>query len=281
MGSVKAEPVQTPPPITMDAPVKHPAIPAKPTHSFAPGTVSFKDLHMPKHNRFVQLILSFWEPFWEKTQGLSGRLKVPVHLIAGLFLLLVVGIVIWLAGKMAPPPVETVQTVPIIQVVPIPSSQVSDLDVTAFADLQDQLGPLNFSQITQMTVPQLPTPNFFDVGIKPEASMYCEVLKMPDQVAPHLSFITVFTNGIWYSTNGWTGNDQRLEYLVSEFLPTASAKQLYDQHAQGVEELRKKNGWQPQSVSLNRYIAALSDHLRWYITSQNIPAYQADFNSWH
>ncbi len=250
-------------------------------HSFSPGTVTFKDLHAPRNKMLMMLAGLLLKPLQERVHAIAHKLKVAAYLVAVFLLLILAGTVFWITKKVAPPPVEIVEKVPLIQIVPIQTSQAGDMDITAFADLQNQLGPLNFNQLIQMTVPQIPTPNFFDVGMKSEVSMYSEILKMPDQVAPHLAFVTVFTNGVWYSTNGWTGTEQSLENLVSEFYPSATAEQLYNQHAQGVEKLVKEKGWEPQKTSLNRYMAALSDHLRWYITLKNIPAYQADFSSWH
>ncbi len=39
--------------------------------------------------------------------------------------------------------------------------------------------------------------------------------------------------------------------------------------------------WQVQAMGENRYIAALSDHLRWYLNKKDIQGYQADFKLWH
>jgi hypothetical protein len=160
-------------------------------------------------------------------------------------------------------------------------AQVPDIDITAFSDLQNHLGALGFTQVLQMTVPQLPSSNFFDVGIKEDENTYSEILKMPNQIGPRISFVTVFTNGVWYSTNGWTGTNQQLDYLVSEFYPDQTPEQLYAQHQQGVQKLKTTNDWEVQKASLNRYMAALTDHIRWFLTFKHILPYQADFPSWH
>jgi hypothetical protein len=69
---------------------------------------------------------------------------------------------------------------------------------------------------------------------------------------------------------------------VSEFYPDQTPEQLYDQHKQGIQKLMAANSdWQIQRVNQNRYMAALSDHLRWFLASRNIAASQAEFALWH
>jgi hypothetical protein len=117
--------------------------------------------------------------------------------------------------------------------------------------------------------------------MKEDEGIYSEIIMMPNQIAPRLSFVTVFTNGVWYSTNGWAGTNQQLDYLQSEFYSDQTPEQLYDQHKQGIQKLQTANGWQIQTASQNRYMADLSDHLRWYLKFNNISADQVDFSSWH
>jgi hypothetical protein len=241
--------------------------------------VFIKDLHAVKR-AWLDPIRSLTGAMWLKFELLAARLRVPGYLLAAIiFALLVFGITFGL--QQAQPPVAIVSSVPSIHIMPMEASQVSDLDITAFTDIQNHLGGLGFTQALQMTVPQLPSPNFFDVGLKPDEGTYDEILKIPNQIGPRVSFVTVFTNGVWYSTNGWSGTNQQLDYLVSEFYPSQTPEQLYDQHMQGVQKLKSANDWQVQRASQNRYVAALSDHLRWFLTLKNIPSYQADFALWH
>jgi hypothetical protein len=83
--------------------------------------------------------------------------------------------------------------------------------------------------------------------------------------------VTVFTNGVWYSTNGWAGTAQQLDYLVSEFYPDQTPEQLYAQHKQGVQKLtnrqRLADSETPAKTATWR---TLSDHLRWYLKFKNI-----------
>ena len=72
-----------------------------------------------------------------------------------------------------------------------------------------------------------------------------------------------------------------MEYLISEYFPTSSPDQLYIQHIQGVAQYKQQRDWQPQVLNENRYIAALSDHLRWYLVSYDVQSYKAEINLWH
>ncbi len=72
-----------------------------------------------------------------------------------------------------------------------------------------------------------------------------------------------------------------MEYLISEFFPQDSPDQLYVKHVQGVEKMKQDKDWQVQPMSQNRYMAALSDHLRWFLVKTGIPGYSATFDLWH
>jgi hypothetical protein len=217
---------------------------------------------------------------WQKFDSLGKKFKVPGYLFAAILLVLLAGGLTFFFQKPGSSIVKVVDTVPQITIVSMDASQVTNLDITAFTELYTHLGQLGFIQILQMTVPQL-LPNFFDVGMKEDEGIYSEIIMMPNQIAPRLSFVTVFTNGVWYSTNGWAGTNQQLDYLQNEFYPDQSPEQLYAQHKQGIEKLQTANGWQIQTASQNRYMADLSDHLRWYLKFKNVSADQIDFASWH
>jgi len=217
---------------------------------------------------------------WQKFDSLGKKFKVPGYLFAAILLVLLAGGLTFFFQKPGSSVVKVVDSVPQITIVSMDASQVTNLDITAFTELYTHLGQLGFIQILQMSVPQL-LPNFFDVGMKEDEGIYSEIIMMPNQIAPRLSFVTVFTNGVWYSTNGWAGTNQQVDYLQSEFYPDQTPEQLYDQHKQGIQKLQTANGWQIQSASQNRYMADLSDHLRWYLKFKNVSADQIDFASWH
>jgi hypothetical protein len=242
--------------------------------------ISNRDLHAPKANPLHGLRSSLSD-LWLKVDILAGKLKVPGFLLVGIVVAVLAGGIAYFLQQSSGPAVTLVDSIPPITILPIDVAQAGDIDIVSFNELQQQLGSLGFSQATQMTVPQLPGPNFFDVGLKEDANTYCEILKMPNQIGCRVSFVTVFTNGVWYSTNGWSGTGQQLEYLVSEFYPEQNPQQLFEQHKQGVQKLQSVNGWEAQRVSLNRYMADLSDHLRWYLVTKKINPFQADFASWH
>ncbi len=219
---------------------------------------------------------------YEMFDPLAKKLKVPTYVFLGLIVLLVVGAVIGVGSLLDKPSVILADSIPPIHIIQENSSQVSEMDITAYTDFQAHLQTMGFRPVIQMTVPQLPSPNFFDVGMKEDAGVYSEILKMPGQIAPHLSFVSVFSNGVWFSTNAWQGDNQTMDYLVSAYYPDDSPDQLYAQHVQTLlDKLKQENGWQVQTMGENRYMSALSDHLRWFLNKKDIQGYQADFKLWH
>jgi hypothetical protein len=209
------------------------------------------------------------------------KIKIPFIALAAGFLVFL-GIVGWVAASaLSEPSIRIADSVAPLQIVQVDSGQIADMDITTYSDIEAKLQAMQFTSFIQMTVTELPSPNFFNVQMKPEAGTYAEVIKMPGQLKPVLSYVTVFTNGVWYSTNGWDGKNQELEYLVSEFDPADDPDQLYVAHIQGVDKLKSDKGWETQTMSEDRYMAALSDHVRWYLDYKNIAGYQADFADWH
>ena len=217
---------------------------------------------------------------YELFDPLAVKLRVPTYIAIALVVALVVGSITGITVIVNQPVVPTVDSIQPIHFVQVNAAQIGEMDVTAYAEIQNQVQTMGFQPVIQMTVPQLPS-NFLDVGMKQDAGSYSEIIKMAGQLAPHLSFVTVFTNGVWFSTNAWQGNNQNLEYLVSEYYPNDTPDQLWVQHMQTLAKLKQDKGWDVQPMSENRYMAAFSDHLRWFLDKKGIPAYQADFNLWH
>ena len=231
-------------------------------------------------------LVKMWGKFlfrrsYELFDPLARKLRIPTFAVVGLLFLGVAGGVVGLVASSGQPSLALVDNIQPIHMVQVNSGQISEMDVTAYADLQNQIQAMGFQPILQMTVLQLPTTNFFDIYAKEDAGTYGEILKMAGQITPHLSFVTVFTNGVWFSTNAWQGTNQNMEFLVSEFYPADTPDQLYVHHIQTLKKLKEEKDWQPQSLSENRYMAALSDHLRWFLNKKGIPAYQAEFSQWH
>jgi hypothetical protein len=218
---------------------------------------------------------------YQQISPISDRLKVPPYLLLILIVLLVVVAIVGVKIMTRPPSVRLTEKIQPVYVIRVTSSQVSEMDITTFMEMQNRLTGLGFKPVLQMTVPQLPSPNFFDVWMKPEAEMYAEILKVPGKITPQLSFVTVFTNGVWYASNAWRGNDKEQDYLIGEYQINATADQLYIQHVQGVARLKKDKNWKVQIMNENRYVTALTDHLRWYLATHDVQSYKAEFNLWH
>lgn len=212
---------------------------------------------------------------------LAKKLRVPTFVVVAAIPLLAIGALLGGASLLRPSPVKILKDLPPLHVMRIRSAQVGELDVTTLAELQQRIRALGFSSLTQATLPELPSPNFLDVWMKSEAGTYAEILKFPGQVIPQLSFVTVFNNGVWCSTNAWKGTDQELPVLHSRFRPGEAPDKLYVQHIQTIEKLRKDKGWQVQYMGEARYFAALSDHLRWFFVERKLQPYKAQFDVWH
>lgn len=213
--------------------------------------------------------------------NLAVRFRVPTLAVIGAAVVLLAAVAVGVnlsANQTAVPLVDSIQPIHFIQVA---ANQVSEMDITAYSDLENKLQTMGFQPVIQMIVPQVPSPNFFDVSMKPDAGVYGEIIKTPGQLTPHLSFVTVFKNGVWFSTNSWQGTNQSLLYLVDEFFPNDTPDQLYVQHMQALAKLKQEKDWEVQEMSENRYMSAFSDEVRWFLDKKGIPAYQADFAQWH
>jgi hypothetical protein len=232
------------------------------------------------------MIAKQWGRFYlQKWMGmlepLSKKLHLPVGVLAGLVLVVLVGAVSGGIALLPAPDIRLVSSVPPVHLVEMSTNQISEMDITAYSDFQSQLQNMGFTDLIEFNLPQLPNTNFMHVGMKSDVGTYCEIIKFPGSIAPKVSFVTVFTNGTWFSTNGWSGTDQNKAWQISEFFPDSAPDQLYVKHVQRVQQLSSDNGWQVQAMSVNRYIAALSDEIRTYVVQNKIPAYKADFELWH
>lgn len=267
---------------TSSSPIPTPS-PATPSTPFPLETLG---LETSKKKKVFSLVKIWAKYLLRRAYGwfnpLAKRLRVPTFVVIAVFAVLLVGGGVGLGSLLNQPSVPVVDSIQPLHFVEVSSNQVSEMDITAYTDLQNQLQTMGFQPILQMTVPQLPSPNFFDVGMKEDAGVYSEIIKIPGQLAPHLSFVTVFTNGVWFSSNAWQGTNQDLTYLFSEYYPNDTPDQLYVQHMQTLAQLKQDKDWDVQTtMSENRYMSALSDHLRWFLDKKGIQADQANFNLWH
>jgi len=263
----------------------YPAPPPASSSSPMPFPTDVPVPQMSKQKRIFSLV-KIWVKFlirraYELFDPLAKKLKIPTYVVIGLIAAIIVGAVIGLGAILNQPSVPLVDSIQPLHLIQVNSGQVSEMDITAYTDVQNQVQTMGFQSLLQMTVPQIPSPNFFDVGMKSDAGVYSEIIKFPGQLAPKLSFVTVFTNGVWFSTNGWDGTSHNSATQVSEFYSGDTPDQLYVQHMQTLEKLKQDNGWDVQSMSENRYMAAFSDRVRSFLDKKGVPAYQADFNLWH
>jgi hypothetical protein len=211
----------------------------------------------------------------------SKKLHIPIGVLAFLVLALLAGLV-WGVGALMPSAaVKLVDNIPPIHVVEVTPNQISEMDITSYTEFQNQLQSMGFADLIQFTVPQLPNTNFMDVGMKQDVSTYSEIIKFPGTIVPKVSFVTTFTNGVWFSTNGWAGTNSENAWQVSEFFPNDPVDQLYVKHMQRVQQMLADNGWQAQSMNEQRYMASLSDEIRTFLVDKKVPAYQANFALWH
>ncbi len=276
------QPAPTPPLPTPSSPIPTPS----PVTSSTPFPLETAGLERSKKSKIFSLV-KIWAKYllrraYEAFDPLAKKLRIPTFVVIAALAVLLVGGGVGLGSLLNQPSVPMVDSIQPLHFVEVNSNQVSEMDITAYTDLQNQLQTMGFQPILQMTVPQLPSPNFFDVGMKEDAGVYSEIIKMPGQLTPHLSFVTVFTNGVWFSTNAWQGTNQDLTYLFNEYYLNDTPDQLYVQHMQTLEKLKQDKEWDVQTnMSENRYMSALSDHLRWFMDKKGIQAYQADFNLWH
>ncbi len=282
--------IQEPKPLRPPFPEAHAPEPnASPVPSHLPfpsGPVPPIPVTPVKKKHKILLLGKIWLKFlgrrsYEIFEPTAKKLKLPTYvfliLLAAVSAALLTGIITLIHR----PSVALADTIPPIHIVQVNAGQIGEMDVTTYSDLQGQIQKMGFTSILQMTIPQLPSPNFFDVSMKEDIGTYAEILKTPGQITPHLSFVTVFTNGTWLSTNGWDGTAQETDEHISGFYPGDSPDQLYVKHVAAVDKMKQGRDLQTQIMSENRYMAALSDHLRTFLVKKDIPAYKADFALWH
>jgi hypothetical protein len=255
------------------------------TPSKAPTPSFSKSIASAKGSVAKNILSKIWDTIWNLLyvlDPLSRKTKMPVVVLGLIFLLIVASAIGGLTFFLKQPTLAVVNSVAPLHLIQVGTSQISELDVTAYMDLQSKLQTLGFSPVIQMTIPQIASPNFFDVGMKPDVGTYSEIIKEPGQITPRVSFVTVFTNGTWFSTNSGQGQNKVMDYLLSEYYPeNTPVDQLYVKHIQKIEQLKQEKDWQPQSISAVRYMTNLSDHLRWFLSTTGMDGYKAELTMWH
>lgn len=271
------------------APFPQPSYPAPPSVGNTPSMPFPMDVPIPQVSKQKKIysLVKMWSKYlvrraYEFFDPLAKKLKMPTYVLIGAIVAILVGAFLGIGAVLNQPSVPMVDSIQPVHFIQVSSSQVGEMDITAYTDVQNQIQTMGFQPLMQMTVPQIPSPNFFDVGMKQDAGVYSEIIKFPGQLAPRVSFITIFSNGVWFSTNGWDGTGRNSVFLVSEYYPNDTPDQLYVQHMQTLEKLKQDKDFEvQQGMNENRYMAAFSDRVRSFLDKKSIPAYQADFNLWH
>jgi len=267
------------------SPLGTPPAGSAPPLSYPLGSISGLPSEKSKPGAKAYYLWKTWSKYlvrraYETFDPLAQKLRIPTFAVIALIVAIGVGLVAGLGFLLRPSSVKLVGVLEPLHMVKVGTGQIHDLDVTSYMELQGQVQNLGFSSLTQLTVAQLPSTNFFDVWVKEEVGTYGEILKFPNQITPRLSFVTVFANGTWLATDSWEGGKNHLGLLDAECFPGTPPDQLYVKHVQRVERM-KKEGHQLALMGENRYMAALSDHLRWYLDAKDLPAYKAEFKSFH
>jgi len=211
--------------------------------------------------------------------SLVSSLKVPkkflVPAAAGLALLL--GVVIWMAFQK--PAYRLVDSLIPLHMVRIDVNQVIELDITAYMDFETKLQGLGFTPMLKITVPEIPSPNLFSVYGARDGKSYAVIVKAPGSISPKLSFVSCLSRGTWVSTNGWNSHNQEMDQVSSDSDPTLGTAALWNRHQGRVQQLAQDQiSFQPTNE--NRFLAAFSDHIRWYLTQKKIQGYKAQLEDW-
>src|SRR6185295_7424957 len=96
---------------------------------------------------------------YEFFDPLARKLRVPTYVFLGGVVVLVVGGILVTGSILNKPALALVERVPPIHLIQVNSSQISEMDVTAYSEFQTQLQTMGFAPLLQITIPQLPSPN--------------------------------------------------------------------------------------------------------------------------
>jgi hypothetical protein len=209
----------------------------------------------------------------------AGHLRVPLWLLELFIILLLAAAVTgsyWVAKGTG---YQLVDTVVPLHVVRLEVTQVVELDITAYLDLESKLTKMGFSPLIKVSVLEIPSPNLFSVYLKPDSNSYGVILKVPGSNAPRLSFLSFLSNEMWLSTNGWAAQKQEMEKLSSQSFPGLAPEALWKQHL-GRMNRYMQSGVGLQRANQYRFLSALSDHLRWVFATREIQPFKAQFEDW-
>jgi hypothetical protein len=246
-----------------------PLFPARPVAIPPPVSKSGRPSDERKGGAFLRRLL---EPVAAKT-------RVPVLAWEILMVLAILGGLAAAVLSFQKPAYQLTENLPALRPARIEVGQVVELDITSYLDLEGKIRQIGFVPLTRLSVPEIPSPNFFSVYLNPASKTYGILLKVPGSNTPRLSFVNILSNGTWLSTNGWASKDQELEKLNSESGVKEEPAALWAHHQKRLDQA-VQSGLSVPSANEWRFICALSDHLRWFMAHQDIPAYKAAFEDW-
>lgn len=217
--------------------------------------------------------------FWEK-QAARCRLSVKNFTLAvgGVVLALTAFGVWFFSERTSVTPVESVLP---FHLVKVQSRDMVAMDVSRYFDLDRRLEAMGFNRLLEFTVPQLPSPNYFDVHAAAQAPVYAEILVFPGSSTPKMAFVTPVEGGLWFATDGWEGKDVETEWRISRHYPGLSVDRLYVKHMENLQAYLKKTGLKAQPVRESRYVGALSDHLREFFARTKALPRSSGPEHWH
>lgn len=217
--------------------------------------------------------------FWEK-QAARFRLSVKSFTMAigGAVLALIASGVWFFSERTSVTPVENVLP---LHLVKVQSRDMVAMDVSRYFDLDRRLEAMGFNRLLEFTVPQLPSPNYFDVRAAGQAPVYAEILVFPGSSMPKPAFVTPVEGGLWFATNGWAGEDIETEWRISRHYPDLSVDRLYVKHMENLQAYLKKTGLKAQPIRESRYAGALSDHLREFFARTKTLPRSSGPEHWH
>ncbi len=209
----------------------------------------------------------------------ASHLRVPLWLLELFMVLLLTTAVVgsyWAAKGTG---YKLVDSVTPLHMVRMEVTQMVELDITAYLELESKLAKLGFNPLIKVGVIEIPSPNLFSVYLKPDTNSYGVILKVPGSNTPRISFLSFLSNEMWLSTNGWASQNQELEKISSQSFPGLAPEALWKQH------LTRMNHYMQAGVGLQRanayrFLSALSDHLRWFIEIREIQPFKARFEDW-
>jgi hypothetical protein len=222
-------------------------------------------------------------PLREMTRKLLGpaaaHLRVPLWLLEVILVLVLGGAVggTFLAAQGTG--YTLVDSIIPLHEVRLEVTQVVDLDISTYLDLETKLTQMGFTPLIKITVPEIPSPNLFSVYLKADTNSYGIILKVPGSNTPRLSYVSFLSSNMWLSTNGWAAQKKEMDKLFSQSFPGMAPDALWKQHLAKINQFMQ-SGVGLQRASDYRFLSALSDHLRWFISIRNIPPFKAQFEDW-